>query len=172
MLPQSKLQDVFFTVFMAFVMVYAMICYNISLSVGGLQNFVFLAAFNEIIIMWPIAVVLELLFVGKLAQRLAFRFVTPGKDPMIMIILSISAMSVCLMCPLMSLAATILFKDAGREFVAVWLQTTAFNFPMALCWQIFFAGPLVRNVFGFIMKVIAGEKSLEKGTALNEGIEG
>ena len=157
MLPQSKLQDVFFTAFMALVMVYAMICYNISLNVGALQNFVFLAAFKEMIIMWPIAVALELLFVGKLAQKLAFRFITPGKDPMIMMILAISSMSVCLMCPLMSLAATILFKDAGSEFVAVWLQTTAFNFPMALCWQIFFAGPLVRNVFGLVMRAIGGK---------------
>ena len=153
MLPQNKFQDVIFTVFMAFVMVYAMICYNISLNVGGLQNFVFLAAFSEIIIMWPIAVILELLFVGKLAQILAFRFVTPGKYPMIMMILAISSMSVCLMCPLMSLAATILFKNAGSQFLSVWLQTTAFNFPVAFCWQIFFAGPLVRNVFGMLVKV-------------------
>ena len=49
MLPQSKLQDVFFTAFMAFVMVYAMICYNISLNVGGMQNFIFLAAFKEML---------------------------------------------------------------------------------------------------------------------------
>ncbi len=163
MLPQSKLQDVFFTALMAFVMVYAMICYNISLSIGGMQNFVFLAAFNEIIIMWPIAVVLELLFVGKLAQILAFRFVTPGKDPMIMMILAISSMSVCLMCPLMSLAATILFKNAGSEFVAVWIETTVKNFPMALCWQVFFAGPLVRNIFGLIMKLIKGNSGVETG---------
>lgn len=161
MLPQNKIQDVFFTAFMAFVMVYAMICYNISLNVGGMKNYVFLAALGEMRIMWPIAVVLELLFVGKLAQILAFRFVTPGKDPMIMMILGISAMSVCLMCPLMSLAATILFKDAGSEFVAVWLQTTAMNFPMALCWQIFFAGPIVRNVFGFIVKRISKNKTVE-----------
>jgi hypothetical protein len=161
MLPQNKLQDVFFTALMAFVMVYAMICYNIALNVGGLQNFVFAAAFSEMLIMWPIAVALELLFVGKLAQILAFRFVKPGKDPQIMIILAISSMSVCLMCPFMSLAATILFKDAGSEFVAVWLQTTALNFPMALCWQVFFAGPLVRNIFGFIMKALgkANKKS-------------
>ena len=152
MLPQNKFQEVIFTFVMAFVMVYAMICYNISLSVGGMQNFVFLAAFKEMLIMWPVAIVLELLFVGKLAQILAFRFVTPGKDPMIKMILAISAMSVCLMCPLMSLVATILFKNAGSQFVAVWLQTTALNFPMALCWQIFFAGPLVRNVFGFFVK--------------------
>lgn len=152
MLPQNKFQDVIFTMFMAFVMVYAMICYNISLNVGGLKNFVFLAAFKEMIIMWPIAVVLELLFVGKLAQKLAFRFVTPGKDPIIMMILAISTMSVCLMCPLMSLTATILFKNAGTEIVAIWLQTTAMNFLVALCWQILFAGPFVRNVFGFFVK--------------------
>ena len=102
--------------------------------------------------MWPIAIALELLFVGKLSQKLAFRFVTPGKDPMIMIILGISAMSVCLMCPLMSLAATFLFKNAGTEFVSVWFQTTVVNFPMALCWQLFIAGPLVRNVFGFFVR--------------------
>ena len=152
MLPQNKFQEVIFTMFMAFVMVYAMICYNIALNVGGLKNFVFLAAFKEMIVMWPIAVVLELLFVGKLAQKLAFRFVTPGKDPIIMMIIAISTMSVCLMCPLMSLTATILFKNAGTEIVAVWLQTTAMNFLVALCWQIFFAGPFVRNVFGFFVK--------------------
>ncbi len=151
---------------MAFVMVYAMICYNIALNVGGMQNFVFLAAFKEMLIMWPIAIVLELLFVGKLAQKLAFRFVTPGEDPMIMMILAISAMSVCLMCPLMSLVATILFKSAGKELVAVWLQTTAMNFPMALCWQIFFAGPLVRNVFGFFVRRFAnGESTAAKEVA-------
>ncbi len=161
MLPQNKFQDVIFTFFMAFVMVYAMICYNIALNVGGLQNFVFLAAFREIIIMWPIAIALELLFVGKQAQKLAFRFVTPGKDPMIMMILAISAMSVCLMCPLMSLVATVLFKNAGSEFIAIWLQTTALNFPMALCWQIFFAGPLVRNVFGFFVKRLSKNKKDE-----------
>lgn len=154
-LPQNKFQDVVFTVFMAFVMVYGMICYNIALSVGGMQNFIFLAAFKEMLIMWPIAIALELLFVGRLAQKLAFRFVTPGKDPMIMIILGISAISVCLMCPLMSLVATILFKDAGTEFVAVWFQTTVMNFPMALCWQIFAAGPLVRNVFGALVKAFS-----------------
>ena len=152
MLPQNKFQDVIFTIFMAFVMVYAMICYNIALNVGGMQNFVFLAAFKEMLIMWPIAIALELLFVGKLAQKLAFRFVIPGKDSMIMMILAISAMSVCLMCPLMSFAATLLFKDAGKELVAVWIHTTALNFPMALCWQLFFAGPFVRNVFGFFVK--------------------
>ena len=66
------------------------------------------------------------------------------------LVLAISFISVAFMCPLMSLAATILFKHAGNQFIAVWLQTCAFNFPMALCWQIFYAGPLVRFLFRLI----------------------
>lgn len=66
--------------------------------------------------------------------------------------LAISVISVIFMCPLMSLAATLLFKDAGREVIAVWLETTVMNFPMALCWQLSFAGPIVRFVFGLIFR--------------------
>ena len=69
----------------------------------------------------------------------------------IMIVLAISAVTVCLMCPSMS-AATLLFKHAGKDIIAVWAETTALNFPMALCWQIFFAGPLVRKIFRIMFK--------------------
>lgn len=61
------------------------------------------------------------------------------------------------MCPLMSLAATIIFKNPGVEFVAVWLETTALNFPMALCWQLFFAGPIVRFIFRQLFKKALAE---------------
>lgn len=33
---------------------------------------------------------------------------------------------------------------------------------MALCWQIFFAGPGVRNVFGFVVEKMAKNKKNEK----------
>ena len=52
----------------------------------------------------------------------------------------------------MSLAATLLFKNAGAEVVSVWLQTTALNYPMAFFWQLFFAGPLVRFIFKRIFR--------------------
>ena len=146
-MPQTKFQDVIFTIMMVIVMVYAMVCYNIALDLGGLKNAVFAMALSELPIMCPIAFVLEFVVVGRLAKMLAFRFVQPGRDPLIMIILAISAMTVCLMCPSMSFFATLLFKNAGGKFFSVWVQTSAMNFPMALCWQIFFAGPLVRLVF-------------------------
>ena len=146
-MPKTKFQNFIFTVMMALVMVYAMICYNISLETGGMRNEVFLMALQELKIMWPLAVALELFVYARLSKKLAFRFVTPGKDSPIFVILSVSSMIVCLMCPSMSLAAALLFKHPGSEAAAVWLQTTVMNFPMALCWQIFFCGPFVRLVF-------------------------
>ena len=133
-------------------MVYVMICYNISLNIGGMKNEVFLSAFHELVIMGPIAFVLDFFIVGKIAKAKAFKMVNIEKDNPFHLVLAISFVSVIFMCPLMSLAATLLFKNAGSEFIAVWLETTVKNFPMALCWQIFFAGPVVRAIFGAIFK--------------------
>ena len=137
---------------MVFVMVYAMICYNISLNIGGMANHVFLYAFHELVIMGPVAFILDFFLYGSLSKKLAFRIVNPAEDKPIMIILAISSITVCLMCPSMSIVATLLFKNPGKEVIAIWLQTTALNFPMAFFWQIFFAGPLVRKIFGGIFK--------------------
>lgn len=137
---------------MVFVMVYAMICYNISLNIGGMAHHVFLDAFHELVIMGPVAFILDFFLYGSLSKKLAFRIVNPAEDKPIMIILAISSITVCLMCPSMSLVATLLFKNPGKEVIAIWLQTTALNFPMAFFWQIFFAGPLVRKIFGAIFK--------------------
>ena len=151
-MPKNKFQEVVFTVIMVFFMVYAMICYNISLNIGGMKNEVFLSAFHELVIMGPIAFIVDCFIVGKIAKAKAFKMVNIEKDNPFHLVLAISFVSVIFMCPLMSLAATILFKNAGIEIIAVWLETTVKNFPMALCWQIFFAGPIVRAVFGAIFR--------------------
>ena len=54
-MPKTKFQNVIFTLLMAFAMVYAMICYNIAINRGGMTNEVFMLAFHEVIIMWPVA---------------------------------------------------------------------------------------------------------------------
>lgn len=147
-MPKTKFQDVVFTVMMVIVMVYAMVVYNISIDLGGVRNEVFLMALHELVIMGIVGFLLEMLVAGPLAKKLAFRFVTPGKDRMAVVILAISAMTVCLMCPMMSFVATVLFKGVDSQLFAKWVQLTVMNFPMALCWQIFAAGPLVRLIFG------------------------
>ena len=147
-MPKNLFQEIIFTIIMVIVMVYAMICYNIALSTGGMSNFVFLAAFKELAVMGPIAFVLDFFLVGKIAKAKVSKMVDVRKDNPFHLVIAISVVSVIFMCPLMSLAATLLFKDAGSEFFAVWLQTTALNFPMALCWQLFFAGPAVHDLQG------------------------
>lgn len=151
-MPKTKFQNVVFTILMAFVMVYGMICYNIALNLGGMSNQVFLLAFHELIIMLPVAFILEFFIVDKLAHILAMRIVTPGVDKPVFIVLAISAMIVCIMCPVMSFVATLLFKDAGSELPAEWLQTTVLNFPMAFFWQMCYAGPFVRLIFRTLFK--------------------
>lgn len=155
-MPKTKLQNIIFTLLMALVMVYALICYNISLDKGGLSNEVFLLAFHELIIMWPIAVVLELFVVEKLAQKLAFQVIATESAEPFFIILAISAVTVCLMCPMMSLIATILFKNLGSEIIAAWFQTTVMNFPMALFWQIFFCRTYCAFRFRKVVQKAAG----------------
>ena len=76
-MPKNKFQDVVFTIIMASVMVYGMVAYNIVLNTGSLENWVFGAVFHEWPIMVLIAIALELVFVGRLAMKVAFRLVNP-----------------------------------------------------------------------------------------------
>lgn len=162
-MPKNLFQEIIFTLIMVVVMVYAMICYNIALDFGELNNTVFVAAFSELWYMGLIAFAFELLIVGPLAKKLAFRIVNPAQQAPIMVTLAISAITVCLMCPVMSLMATLIIKQpSAANFFAVWVQTTAFNFPMALCWQIFFAGPLVRLIFRAIFVYPVRRKNAAK----------
>ncbi|MCI1306388.1 MAG: DUF2798 domain-containing protein [Lachnospiraceae bacterium] len=146
-MPESKFENFIFTIIMALLMVYAMICYNIAINIGGMTNQVLRMAFGELRIMWPAAVVLEMFVMERPVMVLTRRVITEDM-PFFFVLLIRCSLTVCLMCPTMSLIATVLFKkfhEAG--LIGVWLQTAALNFPMALCWQIFFAGPAGRWIF-------------------------
>lgn len=148
-MPKTKLQDAVFTALMATLMVYGMIVYNISLDLGGVSAQSFRLALHELPLMAAIAFVLEFFVVGKLAAKLAFTVVRPTDRPQI-ITYAISLMIICIMCPTMSLLATLLFQQPS--FFA-WLQTFALNLPMALLWQLLYCGPFVRLVFRALMRV-------------------
>ncbi len=165
-MPQNKFQEVIFTIIMVIAMVYAMIVYNIAIATGSLQNFAFIAALRELVIMGPVAFILDILLVGRFAQKKALKIIDPRKENPFFLVIAISVISVICMCPLMSLVATILFKNPGNQFIAVWFQTVAINFPMAFCWQLFFAGPAVRFIFGLIFnRSAAVQKNAETARA-------
>lgn len=142
-MPKTLFQKIVFTAVMACVMVYGMIVYNVALNTGGVTNATFALALHEMPIMVPVAFVLEFFVVEKLAAKLAFTFMRPTDRPQL-ITYAMSLMIVCIMCPVMSLVATLLFKEPS---FGTWVQTFGCNFPMALCWQMFYCGPLCRFIF-------------------------
>lgn len=152
-MPKTKFQDFIFTVMMVIVMVYVMVCYNIAINLGEMSNKVFFMAFGELPLMCVIAFVAEFFAIGRLAQKITFKHFNPEHTNPLIITLSISAITVVFMCPLMSLAASLLFNYSGvGNIFSTFINICVRNFPMALCWQIFYAGPLVRTVFRFIFR--------------------
>lgn len=147
-MPKTLLEKIVFTVVMACVMVYGMIVYNVALNTGGVTNATFAMALQEMPIMVPVAFILEFFVVEKLAAKLAFTFMRPDDRPQF-ITYAMSLMIVCIMCPVMSLVATLLFKEPS---LGTWAQTFGCNFPMALCWQMFYCGPLCRALFRIVFR--------------------
>ena len=108
-MPKNKFQDVVFTFLMASVMVYGMVVYNLTLNTGTVTEAVFVSAFRELPVMIPAAFVLEFLIVGKIAKKLAFKVIRPDDRPQF-ITYAVSIRICCIMCPVMSLIAVLLFK--------------------------------------------------------------
>ena len=134
-------------------MVYGMEVYNSALRNGGMTNSQFLIPVGQLLLLMLTVIVLETIIGGPIARKLAFKMVDPEKTKPILVILAVQIMTVCIMCPMMSVVAAIAFKCGfSRELAAVWVQTVAMNFPMAFFWQIFVAGPLTR----FAVRRLAG----------------
>lgn len=152
-MPKTKFQDFIFTIIMVIAMVYAMVCYNIAFDKGGMSSDIFLLALHELPIMGAVGFVLEFFAVGKLSQKVTFKHFGPKNTNPFVITVMISSVTVAFMCPLMSFIASVLFgfQDAAH-IVPNFLQICVRNFPMALFWQLFYAGPLVRFIFRLIFK--------------------
>ena len=157
-MPETKFQDFIYTLIMAFLMVYVMVCYNISIHTGGLSNFVFIEAFKELPFMWIVAIILEFFLISKIAHKLTFKALDPKKTPNIIISYGISIIIVTFMCPIMSLIATIFINKPSLDiFISSWLQSMVLSFPMAMCFQLFYAGPIVRFIFNLFKNKLSKE---------------
>lgn len=137
-------EKILFSLLMALIMVYGMEVYNASIINGGISNSTLLIPITEILLFMAIVIVLQNIVVWPLVQKLLPKIVNLKTIKPIYKILVISTLTICIMCPLMSLVATCLFKGMGTGFFIKWSQTILINFPMALLWQILVAGPLVR----------------------------
>lgn len=148
-MPKNKFQDAVFTLIMATIMVYGIDCLQCCAEHGRSTGRDISGSTSWDADHGPAAFILEFFVVGKLARRLAFTVMRPADRPQF-ITYAISICICCIMCPTMSLIATILFKDT-KDF-GTWIQTWAMNFPMAILYQMFYCGPLVRFIFRMIFE--------------------
>lgn len=150
-MPQTKFQNFVFTLMTAILMAYFMIVYNVAISSNnGLVNQTFLIALKEFRIEVIIVFFLAYFIASPIAKKLAFRIVDPKKDNKMLIILSIQTFTVLVMVALMSIYALFIQHLVNSNIICNYIILFIKNFIMAYPLQIFFVGPIVRNVFRVI----------------------
>ena len=152
-MPQTKFQNFVFTLMTAILMAYFMIVYNVAISSNdGLVNQTFLIALKEFRIEVIIVFFLAYFIASPIAKKLAFRIVDPKKDNKMLIILIIQTFTVLVMVALMSIYALFIQHLVNSNIICNYITLFIKNFIMAYPLQIFFVGPVVRNVFRIIFK--------------------
>lgn len=160
-MPKNRVQALVFGLLMSVTMVVGMEVYNSAWQLGfaarpggfsTMTNEVFLHAAGEVGYMTVIVFVISELFGNHVGATLAQRLTDPERDSRFFGMLVRSGCTVAVMCPTMALVASILFNLVlgGRpviELPAIWIGTIIKNFPMALLWNIYAAGPLTRTLF-------------------------
>ena len=97
-MPENKFQEIIFTISHGCGHGLCLVCYNISLELGGLSNGVFAMALGEWPLMTLAAVLIELIIVSRLSKAVAFRLVNPAESGPTAVMLAVSAASVWMMC--------------------------------------------------------------------------
>lgn len=165
-MPRTRFQKIIFGILMSVTMAYGMEVYNSAIKAGynllpgGLSNMtneVFLDALIEDTYMWILVFIFSNLWGNKIGHHLASKIINPEKDNPFFITIIISCCTVLIMCPTMSLAASIIFNvilahNPIIQLPAIWVGTVLKNFPMALLWNLFAAGPLSRLIFRKLFK--------------------
>lgn len=137
----------------AILMAYFMIVYNVEInSETGLINKTFLIALKEFSIEGIIVFLLAYFITSPIAKKLTFRIVNSKEDNKMLIILSIQTFTVLIMVGLMSIYALFAQQLINSNVICNYIVLYCKNFIMAYPLQIFFVGPLVRNIFRFIFK--------------------
>lgn len=157
-IPVTKVQGLFYGLFMCVFMSLGMELYNnavkmgFNLQPGGLSNMtweVVPAALSELWFIIPVVFVLSNTYGNRLGARLAASLIDPKRDSSFFRSCVIIGCTTLVMCPSMSLFASVLFNVvlAGRPVIdlpVIWMGTVFKNFPMALLWNLFAASPLSR----------------------------
>ena len=163
---KTRTEKLVFGILMSVTMAIGMEIYNVAIKMGyntmpgGLSNMVnqvFPDALAEAAYMWIFIFLFSNLWGNRLGHALAEKIIRPEQDNPFFITLMVSSCTVLVMCPTMSMVAAILFNIilAGNplsQLPAIWVGTVIKNFPMALLWNLFAAGPFSRLVYRKIFR--------------------
>ena len=163
-MPKSKGQGIIFGIIMSYAMAIGMEVYNIAikegfmLHPGGLSNMtnaVFPAALIEASYMGLFGFLFSNLWGNRAGAAFMARHCDVQKDSPYFCQLMRQAGTIAVMCPTMSMVASILFNvilahQSVTQLGAIWVGTVLKNFPMAFFWNMFAAAPFTRCVFGLL----------------------
>lgn len=158
---KTKKQGIIFGIIMSYAMAYGMEVYNVAikmgfdLQAGGFSNMtdiVFWEALKEALYMGLFVFLFSNLWGNRLGAGFAARHCDPSRDNPYFCQLLRQGGTVAVMCPTMSMVASILFNIVlgGASWIdlpAIWVGTVLKNFPMAFFWNFFAAAPFSHWIF-------------------------
>ncbi len=161
-MPKTKTQGIIFGLIMSYAMAIGMEVYNIAIKMGfnlqmggfsSMTNAVFPAALVEASYMGLFVFLFSNLYGNRIGAAFATKVSDPAKDNPFFCQLMRQAGTIAVMCPTMSMVASILFnvilaKQEVTQLPAIWVGTVIKNFPMAFFWNMFAAAPFTRWLFG------------------------
>ena len=171
-MPKTKGQGIIFGLIMSYSMAIGMEVYNIAVKMGfnlnpgsfsSMTNAVFPAAFLEAAYMGIIVFMFSNLWGNHAGTAFMEKHCDPKKDNPYFCQLLRQAGTIAVMCPTMSLVASVLFnvilaRQPASQLPAIWIGTVIKNFPMAFFWNMFAAAPFTRWLFSVLFR----EKKIAK----------
>lgn len=163
---KTRTQGIVFGVIMSYAMAYGMEVYNVAIKMGfnlqaggfsNMTNIVFWEALKEALYMGVFVFLFSNLWGNRIGAKFAARHCDPEHDNPYIFQLLRQGGTVAVMCPTMSMVASILFNIVlgGASWVhlpAIWVDTVLKNFPMAFLWNFFAASPFSHWLFGKIFR--------------------
>lgn len=161
-MPKTKKQAIVFGILMSFFMAFGMEVYNVSIQMGYNLTFglgyssityaVFAEALKESVFMSIIVFIVSNIIGNKAGAAFMEKYCDITKDNPYFCRIMRQAGTVAVMCPTMSLIASVIFQIIlGKQSVvmlpAIWIGTVIKNFPMAFFWNMFAAAPFVHWIF-------------------------
>lgn len=159
-MPKNKQQGIVFGILMSVFMTIGMEVFNNAIEMGYGANLshmtyaVFGSALKQSCFMVIIVYILSTLYGNAMGAKFAQKHSVKTDNPYIVQLLR-QAGTIRVMCPSMSLVATIIFSiilggESITNIIPIWIGTVIKNFPIAFFWNMFGAAPLTHFVFSKI----------------------